>query len=343
MTEMARSESMIHTEREHAQPLGAVIVCGMGPVELLPSRTPDVHPVPANVFNVFNAAAAKIMVAKGWANEAILSGFHSRKEVRADIPSALAQIERATSEAAILESVYRASHPSRGIHEVRGDSLHEARKTLQESIRRADEHGTQEPEAPTTFRNIIEGLNMMGKRNKDGYFSGKFGVISPRFHGPRIQEMLKCFGLKNGRFLAAEDVLGAVGYHGGRKGFGSKYDHLNHAAYPSQPAGLQNLYDNPSYVTRELASIQSPQQFHEVAVAVRRYYQHRRQPISVPECFTRLPDKYDQAFDYEAIKPLFAAVPFTKHPYVGDGGRADVTYRKRAQRLSAQTQKYLVS
>lgn len=343
MTELTRSESMVHTERENVHPFGAVFVCGMGPVELLSSRTPDLHPVPANVFNVFNAVAAKIMVAKRWAKEAILSGYKSRKEPRTGISVNLAQAETSFSEGAILERVYRSAHPSKGIHDIPEAELGAARQMVQHALFRADIKQTVEDSAPTTFRNILEGLNVMENKNPDHYFSGTFAVISPRFHGPRIKEMLRCFGLKKGRFLAAEDVIGSVGYQGGQRGFGAKYDAFVNAAFPSQPAGLQNLYDNPSYVTKELASIQSPRRFHEVANAVARYYTHRRQPIPLPECFARLPAQFDAAFDYEAIKSLFAAVPFTKHPYIGDGERADATYRKRAQRLSVQTQKYLVS
>lgn len=334
---------MVHTERVGVHPLDAVIVCGMGPVELLPSKSPDIHPVPSNIFNVFNAVAAKIMVAKGWANEAILSGFRSRKEKRTGIPDALAEAEVHFSEGAILERVYRSAHPSKGIHDVLEGELRTARETVQHALSVADTKQTIEDAATTTFRNILEGLNLMEHKNPDGYFSGTFAVISPRFHGPRIKEMLRCFGLTKGRFLAAEDVVGAVGYQSGTRGFGAKYDTFVRAAFPSQPAGLQNLYDNPSYVTKELASIQSPRRFYEVAHAVARYYQQRRQPIPLPDCFTSLPDAFDPAFDYDAIKPLFAAVPFSKHPYIGDGVRGEVLYRKRADRLSVQTQKYLVS
>ena len=72
--------------------------------------------------------------------------------------------------------------------------------------------------------------------------------------------MCKAFGLVNGRFISAEGVLGAAGYRRG-SGFGPTYDSFNKGAYPGQPAGLQNLQDNPAYVTRDVAGLRRPVDF----------------------------------------------------------------------------------
>ena len=89
----------------------AVIACGMGPVELKTTRDPNRNPVPANVFNFFNAVATKILVSRGWAGEGILSGTQSRKTAREGVRPDVALEELAQSEGSILEHIFRQTRP----------------------------------------------------------------------------------------------------------------------------------------------------------------------------------------------------------------------------------------
>ncbi len=304
----------------------AVIACGMGPMELKASRVPSRNPVPANVFNFFNAVATKILVSRGWAKEGILSGMYSRKIVREGIRPDVALEELARSEGSVLAHIYDQTRP---------------KNTGKEAVDMAVPLKIIEDKARTTFGNIFEGLNLLDAKDPQGHFEGNFGVVSPEFHGPRIEEMLKSFGLTNGRFVAAEGVLSAAGYTGGVRGFGPTYDAYNNGAYPGQPAGLQNLEDNPSYVTRDLAVISSPRRFHEVANALRAYYTNRPEPVPLPECFHKLPQVYDLGFDYAGLKTDFAAIPFTKHGVMGDSAAAVETYKKRARGLTNQIHQFI--
>lgn len=306
----------------------AVIACGMGPVELKTSRDPNRNPVPANVFNFFNAVATKILVSKGWAGEGILSGTQSRKTAREGVRPDIALEELARSEGSILEHIFRQTRP---------------KNTLKDAVGAAVKLATIEDRAKTTFGNILEGLNLLDAKDSKGHFDGSFGVVSSEFHGPRIAEMCKAFGLGNGRFISAEGVLGAAGYTGGARGFGPTYDSFNKGAYPSQPAGIQNLQDNPAYVTRDVAVITSSRRFHEVASALRDYYTNRPEPVAIPECFAQLPQSFDPAFDYETLKQEFATIPFTKHGVVGDAVQAVETYKANAQRFTKEVQQLLTS
>ena len=294
----------------------AVIACGMGPMELKASSDRQKNPVPSNVFNFFNAVATKILVSKGWAKEGILSGYPSSQ--------ALKDLER--SEGSVLAHIFDQTRP---------------KNTLKAAVDQAVILKTIEEKAKTTFGNIFEGLNLLDAEDPKGHFDGNFGVVSCEFHGPRIAEMLKAFGLTNGRFIAAEGVLRAAGYTGGKKGWGGTYDTYNRGAYPGQPAGLQNLVDNPSYVTRDLAVIKSSRRFHEVAHALRDYYTNRSEPVELPECYQELPNDYNAAFNYQALKQKFAAMPFTKHAYVGDAAEDGEMYKANAQRLTAEIQQFL--
>lgn len=299
--------------KEILQPrFDAVIACGMGPMELKRSHDPNRNPVPTNVFNFFNAVATKILVSRGWAKEGILSGYPSSQALR----------DLAQSEGGVLAHIYDRTRPKR---------------TLKEAVDMAVPLKTIEDKAKTTFGNILEGVNLLDAKNARGYFDGTLGVVSCEFHGPRIAEMLKAFGLRGGRFISAEGTLRAAGYTGGVCGFGSTYETYNTGAYPGQPAGLQNLKDNPPYVTRDLAVIVSPRRFHEVATALKSYYADRPQPVALPEYFRQLPPTFDPMFDYEGLKQEFAAVPFTKHPFQGDNTAAGETYKAHARDLTSQT------
>lgn len=304
----------------------AVIACGMGPVELKSSRDPKTNPVPSNVFNFFNAVATKILVSKGWAGEGILSGTQSRKAAREGARPDVALEELAQSEGSILEHIFRQTRP---------------KNTLKSAIDAAVPLASIEDQAKTTFGNIFEGLNLLDAKAPNGHFDGNFGVVSCEFHGPRITEMFRAFGLGKGKFVSAEGVLGAAGYTGGSRGFGPTYDSYNNGAYPSQPAGLQNLQDNPAYVTRDLAVIKSSRRLHDIAHALRDYYANRTIPIPMPECFQKLPDVYDPEFDYDGLKKKFAAVPFFKHAYVGEASEELETYKGSARRITADIQKLL--
>lgn len=306
----------------------AVIACGMGPVELKISRDPKLNPVPANVFNFFNAVATKILVSKGWAGEGILSGMKSRKSVREGVRPDVALEELVRSEGSILDHIFRQTRP---------------KNIPKDTVDTAVAFATIEDEAKTTFGNIFEGLNLLDAKSPKGYFDGRFGIVSCEFHGPRIAEMFKALGLTNGRFISAEGVLGAAGYTGGIRGFGPTYDTYNNGAYPGQPAGLQNLQDNPGYVTRDLAVIRSARRFSEVANALRAYYMNRSQPIALPQCFEKLPKEYDPGLDYEALKQEFAAIPFTKHGYMGDSTVAVESYKASARGLTNEVQQLLLT
>ncbi len=236
MTETAAAE-FVSTPEVASPRFDAVIACGMGPMELKPSHSPRENPVPANVFNFFNAVAAKIAVAKGWTGEGILSGYRSRQSPRDGARPDVQLEELARSEGGLLAHIYDHTRP---------------KNTDRAAVLQAVEQKTIEENARTTFGNIFEGLNFLDTKAANGHFEGTFGVVSSEFHGPRIAEMLKAFGLANGRFVAAEGVLRAAGYTGGKRGWGPQYEAYNDGAYPGQPAGLQNLQDNPSYVTRDL-------------------------------------------------------------------------------------------
>lgn len=70
--------------------------------------------------------------------------------------------------------------------------------------------------ARTTFDNMIQAINKLD-RDHGGYWNGdwsKFAVLSAKFHGPRIAEMFKAFGLSGARVLSAEDILTHYGYSG---------------------------------------------------------------------------------------------------------------------------------
>lgn len=315
--------------KETVQPrFEAVIACGMGPMELKPSRDPKRNPVPTNVFNFFNAVAAKILVTKGWASEGILSGYKSRQTAREGIREDVALEELVRSEGGVLAHIYDQTRP---------------KKVAKEAVDQAETFMTIDEKAKTTFGNILEGLNLLDAKDSKGHFDGSFGVVSPEFHGPRIAEMFKAFGLTNGRFISAEGVLGAAGYTGGIRGFGPTYDMYNNGAYPGQPVGLQNLQDNPSYVTRDLAVIKSSKRFHEVASALRDYYTNRPEPVVLPECFQAIPTAFNSAFDYEGLKQKFAAIPFAKHGYMGDSTVAVESYKANARGLTNEVQQLLLT
>lgn len=318
---VGQAEAILSPEKAHPH-FDAVIACGMGPVELKASRDPKRNPVPTNVFNFFNAVATKILVSKGWAAEGIVSGTKSRGAAREGVRPDVALEELARSEGSILEHIYRGTRP---------------KQTMKDAVDAAVKLVTIEDQATTTFGNILEGLNLLDEKAPNGHFDGSFGVVSSEFHGPRIAEMLNAFGLSNGRFVSAEGVLAAAGYSGGTRGFGPAYDNFNKGAYPGQPAGIQNLQDNPSYVTRDLGVIRSARRFHTLANALRDYYANRSMPVALPECFTKLPKEYDPGFDYAALKKEFAAISFTKHGFVGESRAAVDTYTHHARALTEET------
>lgn len=293
-------------------PLDAVVVCGMGPVKLANIKGSE-RLFPAQPYMRVNANAGKLIASNRLAETVIVSGTRTAEEV-------------AFSEADVLADTY---DRMRG----KGISL--------EGRERASQILKLDLEAKTTFDNIIQALNMLDGQH-GGYFEGSFAVLSAQFHMPRIEEMLKAFGLQDARALAAEPILRHFGYKGrlyptGDFGYGTSYEDFEEGVYQSQPAGLQNLQDNPAYVTFELAKISSDRRFQQVARDLSDYYHSHG--VEVPDFYAELPTLYDPNFDYQSLRAKYASIPFSKHAYTGSMSADD--YRKLAATAAERTSTFL--
>lgn len=282
-------------------PLDVLVVCGMGPVKLMDIKGSE-RLFPAQPYNRLNAIAAKLIASNGIAETVIVSGTKSAKEGTAR--------EVDTSEAELLADTY---------DRARGKGV------TAQGNQKAAEVLELDRQARTTFDNIIQALNILDGRN-NGYWEGSFGLLSAQFHGPRLQEMLRAFGIKNSYVLSAENVLRHYGYQGrlypsGDFGYGVSYEQFEEMVYQSQPAGLQNLQDNPSYVTFELGKVASDRRLWEMAHALKEYYQSRK--VELPPVHNTIPDIYDPAFDYHAFREELSAILFTKHPYTAEVFKGD--------------------
>lgn len=295
----------------------AVVVCGMGPLALRETRpeTAGKNLVARNLYNFLNAIAGKLLVAHGVTDEVIVSGFKSQKQPG---DSVLREIERNTTEAQLLKHTFERAHP-KGVSP--------------EDRMRADKAVTEEPLATTTFGNFIQALNQLDAKAAGGHWDGSLGVVSSEFHGPRISEMLKMFGV-NGRFISAERVMHRFGYKNVYPRESSSWKELEQATYNGQPQNYENLRQNPAYVTKYLAEIASPRRIQEMASALRRYI-IEHDPNNLPDAFQDLPDAYDPLYDYEGLKVKFAAVPADKKTFLE--APSVEAYRKLAYMIGNET------
>lgn len=332
MNETRGTEISTRPEREKTPRFDAVVVCGMGPVALKETRIPT-NLVARNYMNFLNAVSAKLLGSHGVAERVVLSGRASQEYAGVTNLSELQKMEKQTSEAELLAYTYTRATPK---------NVTSAERTS------ADAKVTLEPEAKTTFGNIIQTLNMLDKE-ADGYWEGSLGIISSEFHGPRIAEMVDAFGLSNAHFLSAERIFKHFGYKGRlypreKSGYtetdgGSKLrTQFEEDVYKGQPAGLENLKTNPSYVTFELAALTSDKRLQEMAHALKEYYQ--RNHIDLPDAYTLIPETYDPAYDYGKLRDGLKAVPFSKNPYSGEKDET-VGYRELAAIVADKTDELL--
>lgn len=261
----------------------------------------------------------------------VTSGTRSAKYDKKDLAD-IEQRELVTSEGQLLADTYGRA---------RGKGV------TSEGRLRADQILEVDSAAKTTFDNIIQALNLLDQRS-GGYWTGNFAVLSAEFHGPRIKEMLTAFGIKNSRVLSSERVLLHYGYRGDRFyptgdfGYGKSYPEFEEDVYRSQPAGPQNLQDNPSYVTFELAKIKSNKRLQEVATHLKSYYANRGIPL--PEAYREIPPEYNEQFDYNSLRAHLSQIQFTKHGYTGEEyqGEAGVKrYRELAIAVGKETEEFL--
>lgn len=274
----------------------AVVVCGMGPLELRQTRpeTMGKNLVAKNLYNFLNAIAGKLLVAHGVSDEVIVSGFKSQKQPG---ESRLREIERNTSEAQLLKHTFERAHP-KGVAPA--------------DLNRSDASVTEESLATTTFGNFIQALNRLDAKS-GGHWNGTLGVVSSEFHGPRIKEMLTMFGVK-GEFISAERVMHRFGYKSVYPHDSKAWQDHEQATYNGQPNNYENLRRNPSYVTQYLGEIASPRRLQEMAGALRSYIL-KHDPEHLPDVFRELPRSYTPAFDYETIRKKFADVSVGKQQF----------------------------
>jgi hypothetical protein len=317
-------------------PLDAVVVCGMGPVGLkrhklihdegitgkwnTQEQAQSGNPVAENLYNFFNAEAAKLLAGSDLAKQVILSGFQS-----AAGKDGKTTTEQEMSEAGLLEATYKRAQLQ---------SLNPEQRVLADSRTLLDE------EARTTFGNIINGLNLLDKQ-AGGYFDGSFAVLSAEFHGPRLQEMIKAFGLGKSRVIAAERVMKHFGYKMQDLPKKKFFQELESSTYNGQAVGLQNLQENPSYVTFELGAVQSDRRFWEMASSVIRYYKETRAtiPPEISIVYNLIPDRFDPGADWSGIKNKFSELKsrYKKNTYHGDV----YDYRPVAKQSADQTDAFL--
>ncbi len=328
-------EASEQIENLTTKPLDAVVVCGMGPVALRETRTlgsDDVNLVAANFMNFLNGVSANLIMSHGAAETVILSGYKSQN-ANIDNPSPLQILEKTTSEADLLDNTLMRARP-KGLTDDEKQRISDGDRVILEQ------------DARTTFGNIIQALNLLDKKT-GGHWEGSFAVLSSEFHGPRIREMLDAFGLKDSKILSAERILKRFGYTGRLhpitdKLTGKPWEEFEEIVYKGQPAGLQNLQDNPSYVTFELANITSDKRLQEMAQNLKQYYADRN--VGLPEVYGTIPKEYDPTFDYNGLRERFRSVVFSKHPYTGVVEKEEsVPYRQLAAIVGEETEKYLDS
>ncbi len=282
-------------ETEHKSPLQTVIVAGMGPVDLAEIRSSD-RLFPNSPYARRNAQAAKILASRGLSDTVIMSGFQSNPET-------------SVTEAALQKDTYDRMQATFLPKELRQEASEKAQNAI-----------VEEAQAETTFANITRSLNLLDKNN-NGLYENPFSVLSSRFHTPRIAEMVKAFGL-NAKVLSAEEIMEHYGYRnidpeqiadssGNKVPFQEKLDET----YANQPGGLQNLQDNPSYVTFELGKIESDVRLQQMATALKRYYEEKG--VKLPDCYEKIPQNFDTNFNYDELRASFREIQFSKHPYTG--------------------------
>ncbi|OIO13859.1 hypothetical protein COY59_05480 [Candidatus Gottesmanbacteria bacterium CG_4_10_14_0_8_um_filter_37_24] len=195
----------------------------------------------------------------------------------------------------------------------------------------ADENSTAEActvrdvEARTTFANIINGLNRFDDEY-GGYFKGNLAILSSEWHIPRIAEMIRAFGLDTTQPLAAERVLKHFGYE--LKNIykrNSWFERTEATTYNGQFSGLQNLQDNPAYVTFELCEVRSDRRLKEMAMSLKKYY--REGKIEIPseyqEIYDMIPDKAEETMNCQLFRDKLrpkldkARKDLPKHGYTG--------------------------
>ena len=324
--------SEISRAEEHVSKasIDAVVVAGMGPVKLKDLKGSE-RLFPLNPYNRLNAIAAKELARKGIVDTVITSGTTTGKSEKQPL-GRIESLEQVVSEGELLADTYdRASI---------GKSLNPEGYARAEKIIQIDSI------AKTTFDNVIQAINTLDVRN-GVYWQGSIAILSSEFHGPRIQEILTAFGIKDARVLSAERILRHFGYNSrlypkGDFGYGQSYEEFEESIYRAQPAGLENLRDNPSYVTFELAKIKSNRRLTEVANSVKAYYLEKG--VSLPDVYTLIPTEYDEGFDYDSLRGSFSQIPFSKHPYRGDEfGEHTGAYRNLAAKVGQETEDFLQS
>jgi hypothetical protein len=317
----------------------AVVACGMGPLELRPTR-PETHGanlVARNYFNILNGISAKLLAAHGLTDTVILSGYASQT---AEVPAtasvaekALRHLERSTSEAQLLEQTYHRAHP----------------KNVTPADRQRADRETRLDYPTTTFGNIIGAVNDQDRVSlmKTGHiWDGSLGVISSEFHGPRINEMMHMFGVK-GQYVSAERVMKRFGYGNGPRGLypensgytlptGERkpWQQFETETYNGQPQNFENLKQNPRYVTKYLAEAEFPERFQQMAQSLKQYIE-KNGTTGMPDVFHDLPDQFDPSFDYEGLKRRFAEVPSKKETYVE--AMTTEAYRAHAHMIANET------
>lgn len=328
----SQGEALRSKERLQKAPLDVVVVCGMGPVKLQDVKGSE-RLYPLQPYNRPNSIAAKLLASNGITYLVVTSGTKTAihdKENLTDIE----QRELATSEGALLADTY---------DRARGKGV------TPEGRERADQIIEIDSAAKTTFDNVIQALNLLDQRS-GGYWSGNLAVLSAEFHGPRIKEILTAFGIKNSRVLSAERVLAHFGYRTDRLypsqdfGYGKPYQEFEEDVYRGQPAGLENLQNNPPYVTSELAKIKSNRRLWEVATHLKTYYTEKNIPL--PQAYNEIPLEYSDQFDYESLRSHLSQIPFSKHGYTGEEykGESGINrYRELAARVGKETEDFLKS
>lgn len=325
-----QGDALQSKERLQKAPLDAVVVCGMGPVKLQDVKGSE-RLYPLQPYNRPNSIAAKLLASNNIADFVVVSGTKTAKYDKKDLTN-IEQRELATSEAELLADTY---------DRARGKGV------TPEGKRRADQIIEIDSDAKTTFDNVIQALNLLDGKS-GGYWNGNFAVLSAEFHGPRIKEILTAFGIENSRVLSAERVLFHYGYRGDRFyptrdfGYGKSYAEFEEDVYRGQPAGLQNLQDNPSYVVFELAKIQSNRRLQEIANHVKAYYAEKNIPL--PQVFGEIPSEYNDQFDYESLRSHLSQIQFSKHGYTGEEYKGDTGvkhYRELAAAVGKETEDFL--
>lgn len=305
-------------------PLDAVIVCGMGPAALLPISSERLFP--RNPFMRLNAFAAKLVTSNRIADRVIVSGTKTAKPSGNEEKSPLEEKELATSEAEILADTY---------DRMRGRSITPDKRAKAAEIIELDHAAT------TTFDNIFQGLNILDEQS-GGYWEGSLGVISSEFHMPRIAEMIEAFGLASARPLSAEQILRHFGYEKlyptGEVFPGKSFAELEEETYQGQPAGLQNLQDNPAYVTFELAKVKSDKRLQEIAANLKQYYVSKG--VALPAIYDQIPQLYDPNFSYAEIREGLSKVSYSKHAFRGEVASTQL-YRVLAKQFGENTTRFL--